>query len=128
MPAKVKILDVIDLSDGGALTTNEIDERHEELARIGRKIEALKMREHVLECELGLERATKLDVDLDLDDLDTQLFLDDRVDAFEATPAPSRQDASADFEIDDTDFDLRFAAFASSDDEGDHAARRWFRT
>lgn len=124
---------VIDLSDGTELTSDEIDERHEELVRIGRKIDALQMRKHVLECELGLERATKFDVDIndvvdvptDIDQLESRLFLDATVDVFETVAAPNRQGLAVDFEINDSDFDERFAVFASSDDEGDHAARRW---
>lgn len=117
---------IIDLSDGRDLTSDEIDDRHDELERIGLKIEALEMRKHVIECELGLERATKLDVDLK--ELDSRLFLDETTDAFESAPAANGVDDSADFQIDDSEFDERFAVFASSDDEGDHAARRWLRT
>ncbi len=128
---------VIDLSDR-ALTSDEIDARHDELERVERKIEALEMRKHILICELGLEMASPVlvaDID-EIDevdhvtmgdvarDVDSRLFLDSNADVFGQVheTAPVR-DEGPDFELNDVDFDERFAAFASSD--GDHQARRW---
>ncbi len=122
MRSKATSQDIIDLSDVVGLSTDEIDERHEEISRIDRKLDALRMRKHMLECELGLERATELEVDIE--GIEARLFLDDSIDVFETTSSVRKDDA-ADFDINDSEFDERFAAFASSDAEGDHAARRW---
>lgn len=131
--------ETIDLSDHSGLSQEEIDERHAELDRVEKKLEALQLRQEVLLDELDLRRET-LEQELDLrhegedvaseddDELDESvLFLDETLDAFATSPPAKRTDSfSSDFDIDDLEFDERFAAFASSDDKGDHKARRWF--
>ncbi len=109
--------DTVPVDEPHKLSTKEIDDRHAELDRIEKKIDALQMRQHVLMAELRLQEPV---VD------DAVLFLDATLDAFAASPPAKRPDElSMDFDIDDLEFNERFAAFASSDEKGDHRARRW---
>lgn len=118
--------EIIDLSDGRDLSEADLNERHAELDRVVRKIDALKSRQETLLDELGLVEQSE-PIHLDETDADSILFLDETLDAFAASPPPTRPAQSdADFDINDVEFDERFAAFASTDSEGDHKARRWF--
>lgn len=127
---------VIDLSDSANLSKEEIDERHAELDRVERKLEALQMRQEVLLTELRIDQgpikvetveepapeASPVQAQTD----ESVLFLDETLDAFAASPPAQRTGASSPgFDIDDVEFDERFAAFTSSDEKGDHKARRW---
>lgn len=107
--------DVVDLTHDGQ-TTQHDQGRFEELARIDEKIGALKIRRDLLQTELGIEQS-KISTSSKAD------FLDEGFDAFAGAPT---RDAIKNLDVDDEDFDERFAVFAANDEQGDHKARRWF--
>ncbi len=114
---------IIDLSDPKKLTESEIEQRKDELYRIEHKLEALHLRQNELICELGEHAPPKSQTRKDV--VDSQMFFDQDVDIFDDAPRRERDNPLDELDIEDNEFNSRFATFVSADEEGDHKARRW---
>lgn len=119
--ATIESDEMIDLSDVETLTSSEISDRQDELAKLEKKIDRLRKDESALRSELGLDRVEG-SVAID----DSALFFDETADVFESSERVQHYEALAQsLETEDVEFDERFAVFVSTDTEGDHKARRW---
>jgi len=116
--------EIIDLSERQTLSQDEVDDRNQELDRIAIRVEMLQARQHILTSELELGQ--HIPARTETVELDSVLFLDETVDAFDPDLEPEiSKRRSLDFDVPDDEFDRRFAAFAAADVEGDHRARKW---
>lgn len=110
------IEDVVDLTAKEQADSQQYQLRLDELAQIDEEIGALETRRDALTSELGLKKSISTASA-------QKAFLDEDFDAFAGSPTKGKIQS---LDVEDEEFEERFATFAANDEKGDHKARRWF--